>query len=63
MSSWLNILLFGMIALVAVFFFGRGIPRMLEESRQAVNPDWKGAIIPLALVVLFVILLIAAAAS
>lgn len=48
------------IAIIAVLFLlGPRAKTMMEESRNAENPDWKGALIPLAMVVGFVILLIA----
>jgi len=48
------------IAIFAVLFFlAPSAKKMMEESRQAENPDWKGALIPIGVVVLFVILLIA----
>ncbi len=59
----LEMLLLGGLALVLVFWFGPGIKQAVEESRRAENPDWRGALIPLGLVVLFVILLIYLAAS
>lgn len=56
MSAWEGILL-GIIAVLVVLWFRPGIRAALERSRQA-EKDWKSALIPLALVVLFVILLI-----
>jgi hypothetical protein len=48
------------IAIIAVLvLLGPGAKKTMEESRNAENPDWQGALIPLALVVGFVILLIA----
>lgn len=47
----------GIIALFIIFYFGRGIKDTLERSREA-EKDWKGLLIPIAVVVLFVIFLI-----
>lgn len=50
------------IVIVAVlYFWGPGAKKAMEESQQAENPDWKGALIPIAMVILFVILLISLA--
>ena len=54
----LEAILAGIIAVLLIFWFRPGIKHTLEESRKAPK-DWMGALIPLALVVLFVILLIA----
>jgi len=55
--NW-EILLAGVAAVLLIFFFRPGIKAALEQSRTAPK-DWRGALIPLAVVVLFVILLIA----
>ncbi|HEY5604757.1 MAG TPA: hypothetical protein VIM41_16770 [Gammaproteobacteria bacterium] len=47
------------IALVLLFFVAPGLKGALQQSQQA-EKDWKGVLIPVAIVVLFVILLIAA---
>ena len=47
------------MAIVAVlFFFGPGAKKQIEDSQKAENPDWQGALLPIGVVVLFVILLI-----
>jgi hypothetical protein len=62
MAIWEQVLI--ALAIVAVLFFlGPGAKSAMEESRKAENPDWKGALIPIAMVVLFVILLISMARS
>lgn len=61
MELWQQLLL-GALALLVVFWFRPGIKAMLERSKEAPK-DWRGALIPLGLVVLFVILLIALARS
>ncbi len=58
MALWEQILV-GALALGVVFFFMPGIKAALRQSREAENKDWAGALFPIGLVVLFVILLIA----
>lgn len=60
METWEKIILGG-LAVLLVFFFRPGIKATLERSRQAETKDWRGVLIPLGVVVLFVILLIALA--
>lgn len=55
--SWWEAILLGLMALLVIFWFRPGIRATMEESRNAPK-DWVGALIPLALVVLFVILLL-----
>jgi hypothetical protein len=62
MVLWEQILL-GIGAFLILFFFWPGAKVAMERSRQAENPDWKGALIPVGVVVLFVILLITIAKS
>ncbi len=50
--------LIAVLLFAVILFLGPGAKKSLEESQKAENPDWKGALIPLAMVVLFVILLI-----
>lgn len=54
-ATW-EILLAGLVAVLVIFLFRPGIKAALAQSRTA-QKDWKGVLIPLALVVLFVILL------
>ncbi len=61
MELWEQILLGG-LAILLIFLFRPGIKAALERSRQA-EKDWKGALIPIGLVVVFVVLLIAMARS
>jgi len=58
MAFWEQLLL-GLMAVVVLVVFWPAARAALERSRQVENPDWKSALIPVALVVLFVILLIA----
>lgn len=49
------------LAMVAVFFIFRpGLRNALTMGKNAQTKDWKGAIIPLVVVVLFVVVLIMA---
>jgi hypothetical protein len=57
MALWEQILL-GMGTAALLFFFWPGAKAALEKSRQAENPDWKGALLPIAAVVVFIIVLI-----
>lgn len=57
MATWEQILL-GIAACAIAFFFWPGVKRTLEQSRQAENPDWRGALLPIGIVILFVIALI-----
>ena len=62
MEMWEQILL-GIGAFVILFFFWPGAKAALQKSKEAENPDWKGALLPIGAVVLFVILLIMMAKS
>ena len=57
-SMWEGVLL-GILALLLVFWLRPGIKEALRRSREAEHKDWAGALVPIALVVLFVVLLIA----
>jgi len=57
MSMWEQIALV-ILAVGVIFLFRPGIKRALEESRQAEEKDWKGVLIPIGFVVLFVVFLI-----
>jgi hypothetical protein len=57
MDLWMKVLL-GALAVGAFFLFRPGIKAAMAQSREAENKDWKGVLIPVALVVLFVIFLI-----
>ena len=56
METWEQLLL-GAFAILLIFLFRPGIKAALEKSREA-EKDWKGALIPIGAVVLFVVLLI-----
>lgn len=57
MAVWEQVLL-GIATVILVFLFWPGVKVAMEKSKQAENPDWKGALIPVAIVVAFVILLV-----
>jgi hypothetical protein len=57
LSTWENALL-GAFAILVIFWMKPGIKASLERSKTA-QSDWPGLLIPLALVVLFVLFLIA----
>ena len=56
--STFEMVMLGIIALGVLLWAGPGVKTMLQQSRQAENPDWAGALLPIAVVVLFVIFLI-----
>ena len=57
LSTWEMIAL-GAVALIVIFLFVPGIKKIQEDSQKA-EKDWKGVLLPIGAVVLFVILLIA----
>lgn len=52
-------LLIALVIVAVLFFFGPGAKKAMEESKKVENPDWAGALLPIGIVILFVILLIA----
>ena len=58
MALWEQIIL-GMGAAAMLFFFWPGAKVAMQQSKDAENPDWKGALLPIGVVVLFVMVLIA----
>jgi len=57
MAMWEQVLL-GVGAFILLFLFWPGAKAAMERSKAAENPDWKGALIPIFMVIVFVILLI-----
>jgi hypothetical protein len=57
LAGWEKILL-GLFAVVILFWFGPGLKTVFQQSEAQQEKDWKGVLIPLALVILFVLLLI-----
>ena len=62
MEMWEQVML-GIGACVILFMFWPGAKKALEQSQKAENPDWKGALLPIGIVIIFVIMLIAMAKS
>ena len=62
MAIWEQVIL-GIGAFIILFLFWPGAKAAIERSKQAENPDWKGAVIPIGAVILFVVLLIIVAKS
>ncbi len=56
LSTWEMIAL-GAVAVIVIFLFVPGLKKIQEDSQKA-EKDWKGVLLPLGAVVLFVILLI-----
>lgn len=57
LSTWENVLI-GAVAILMIFWMKPGIKASLERSKAA-KADWPGLLIPLALVVFFVMFLVA----
>lgn len=57
MALWEKILL-GIVGVMIAVYFWPHAKAELERSQQAENKDWAGALFPIAIVVLFVVLLI-----
>ena len=62
MAIWEQVLL-GMGAFIILFVFWPGTKAAMERSKQAENPDWQGALIPIVVVILFIVLLVYVARS
>ena len=56
--STFEMIMLGAVALGVLFWAGPGVKAMLEQSRQAENKDWAGALLPIIIVIIFVFLLI-----
>jgi len=57
MELWEKILL-GVGALLVVLWFRPGIKAVWKQSQAAEDRDWKGLLLPIGMVILFVLLLI-----
>ncbi|MFQ5660811.1 MAG: hypothetical protein ACE5GZ_10300 [Gammaproteobacteria bacterium] len=62
MSGWEQVLL-GIGAFLILFFFWPGVKTAMQRSKEVENPDWQGALVPIGIVLLFVIVLIMFARS
>jgi hypothetical protein len=58
MSTWETILL-GLVVLFVILWFRPGIKAAFQHAARVEEKDWRGFLLPLAVVVLFVILLLA----
>jgi hypothetical protein len=56
-AAWWEILLGGLVAVLVILWFQPGIRAAIERGKTA-KKDWPAVLIPLALLVLFVLLLI-----
>jgi hypothetical protein len=56
--STFEMIMLGAIALGVLFWVGPGIKGALQQSREAENKDWSGALLPIIIVVIFVFFLI-----
>jgi cytochrome b561 len=56
-STW-EMLLAGALIVLVLMWWRPGMKQIWKESQEAENKDWQGVLIPIAVVVLFVILLI-----
>ena len=57
MAGWEKILL-GLFAVVFLFWVAPGLKTAFKQSEAQEEKDWKGVLIPIALVILFVLFLI-----
>ncbi len=55
-STW-QMLLYGVIALLVIFWFRPGIKAAMQRSKDA-EKDWLAVLVPIAIVVLFVVFLV-----
>ncbi len=58
MTWWQQVVLAGVVLLV-LWWTLPGVKAALERSRQAERRDWRGVLLPVGVVVIFVLLLIA----
>ena len=56
-STW-EMLLAGALIVLVLMWWRPGMKQIWKESQEAESKDWQGVLIPIAVVVLFVILLI-----
>jgi hypothetical protein len=60
MSTW-EIILLGLVALLVILWFQPGIRSAFQHAKRVEQKDWRGFLLPIALVILFVIFLLAIA--
>jgi len=56
-ATW-ELLLLGALVILVLFWITPGLKQAFKKSEEAENPDWAGALIPLAIVAAFVALLL-----
>ncbi len=59
-ETWEKVLA-GILVLLVLLWMRPGLKAALERGRKAENRDWRGVLLPLAFVLLFVLLLISLA--
>ncbi|MDH5548085.1 MAG: hypothetical protein OEZ43_21110 [Gammaproteobacteria bacterium] len=57
MDDWMKILSAIFIVMMLVYLFPRA-KQMFQDSKKATTKDWQSALIPLAMVVLFIVFLV-----
>lgn len=57
--AWWQQALLGLLVLLVLWWTLPGVKAALERSRQAERKDWRGVLLPVGLVVVFVLVLIA----
>ena len=62
MAIWEQVLL-GIAGVVILFMFWPGVKTAMQKSKEAENPDWAGALVPIGAVIGFVVLLVLLARS
>lgn len=60
MSTW-EMILVGLVAIFVILWFRPGIRGAFQHAKQVEQKDWKGFLLPIAVVFLFVMLLLAIA--
>jgi hypothetical protein len=58
MGGWQQVIL-GLVVVLVLWWTLPGVKAALERSRRTEQKDWRGVILPISLVVVFVLLLIA----
>ncbi len=56
--AWWETALLGALVLLVLLWVGPGAKQMFEQSREAKEKDWRGVLLPLGVVVLFILFLI-----
>lgn len=59
-DTW-EVLLVGVLVALLLLWFAPGVKASVKESPKATGEDWKGVVVPLGFVIVFVMLLVALA--